>query len=96
MTGGNAGIGRAIVLLFLEHGAKVAAFDIRASEHSTSVDEPLLHIECDVSSEKSVDTAITQVTAEWGQIDILVNCAGVMDNFGTFIRAPLQQFLDFY
>jgi len=75
-------------LLFLEHGAKVAAFDIRASDHSTSTESTLLHVECDVSSEKAVDTAVTQVTAEWGQVDILVNCAGVMDNFARIGDVP--------
>ena len=41
-----------------------------------------LDIKCDVSSEDSVETAVKAVVEKFNTIDILVNCAGVMDGFG--------------
>ena len=41
-------------------------------------------MKCDVTSEDSVDQAIKKVMEGWGTIDVLVNCAGAVDNFGQY------------
>ncbi|KIW82579.1 hypothetical protein Z517_05606 [Fonsecaea pedrosoi CBS 271.37] len=79
LTGASNGIGAATAQLFLEHGAKVAALDI--ADTAASPDAQQLNIKCDVSSEDSVNAAIKQVLDKWSTIDVLVNVAGVMDQF---------------
>ncbi|ETI21923.1 hypothetical protein G647_05993 [Cladophialophora carrionii CBS 160.54] len=79
VTGTSNGIGAATAQLFLSHGAKVAALDVVDASDSSSPD--LLNIKCDVSSEESVNAAITQVLNKWPTIDIVCNVAGVMDQF---------------
>lgn len=79
MTGGNSGIGLATVQTFLALGAQVASLDI-----STALPDQdnLLSLTCDVTSETSVNDAIKAVADKFNHVDILVNCAGVMDAFG--------------
>ncbi|KAH0843224.1 hypothetical protein AYO21_03517 [Fonsecaea monophora] len=79
LTGASNGIGAATAQLFLDHGAKVAALDI--ADAAASSDAQQLKIKCDVSSEDSVNAAIKQVLDKWSTIDVLVNVAGIMDQF---------------
>ena len=85
VTGGTAGIGKAIALKFAQHGAKVAIFGTNA-EPGVQVLQELNQIasEChpqfvqvDVSKQTEVDAAIKKVFESYSHIDILVNNAGV-------------------
>jgi|KBSSwiStaDraftv2_1062776.scaffolds.fasta_scaffold01684_12 NAD(P)-dependent dehydrogenase (short-subunit alcohol dehydrogenase family) len=85
LTGGGAGIGRAIALTLAGHGAKVAILD-RIPERIDAVisevealDASALGIAVDVADEQAVEAAITQVAGTWGKLDVLVNCAGIYD-----------------
>ena len=78
VTGGRGGIGRAIVQRFLKEGAKVYAADL--SEHgslATHDDDGSVFLKMDVSSESDVVAAMSSVMAQSGQLDILVNAAGI-------------------
>lgn len=87
VTGGTAGIGKAIALLFARQGADVAIFgtnEQRAQEvleelrHSrVSEEQEFRSVLADLSQTKDVHTAIEGLLSCWGQIDILVNNAGV-------------------
>jgi NAD(P)-dependent dehydrogenase (short-subunit alcohol dehydrogenase family) len=55
--------------------------DISAAAAAENASELL--VKCDVSSEADVSDAVGKVLQHWGSLDILVNCAGVMDIFGT-------------
>ena len=68
VTGGNSGIGAAIVSAFREQGARVHILDLADTEEVHS---------CDVSDQEAVKKAVASVLAAEGQIDILVNNAGV-------------------
>jgi NAD(P)-dependent dehydrogenase (short-subunit alcohol dehydrogenase family) len=72
VTGGARGIGAASVALLSERGAKVAAFDLDASD----VPAHVLGISGDVSDSSSVDGAIERVETDLGPLDALVCCAG--------------------
>jgi D-threitol dehydrogenase (NAD+) len=81
VTGGASGIGAAIVDTFVAKGARVAVVDLdgdaaakKAAEHGTLASG----YACDVTDPSAVDAAVDAVLAEYGRIDILVNCAGVV------------------
>ena len=80
VTGGASGIGLAIAELFASSGARVVILD-RAEEAAASAAEQIgrgaLAFGCDVTSSASVRTAVQALVAATGQIDILVNSAGV-------------------
>ncbi len=80
VTGGASGIGAAIVDTFVAKGARVAVVDLdgdaaakKAAEHGGLA----AGYGCDVTDPSAVDAAVDAVLAEYGHIDILVNCAGV-------------------
>jgi NAD(P)-dependent dehydrogenase (short-subunit alcohol dehydrogenase family) len=81
VTGGDSGIGRAVAILFAQHGAKVAiAYLNETSDAETTkamVDEytECLLIPGDLGSEKHCAAVVERVVTEYGRIDILVNNA---------------------
>jgi NAD(P)-dependent dehydrogenase (short-subunit alcohol dehydrogenase family) len=82
ITGGNAGIGRAIAEGFAEHGARLVLFDRDQSVagragHLQKDGYRTLGVVGDVSHAPDVKQAVAAATAEFGRIDILVNNAGV-------------------
>eukprot|EP00130_Batrachochytrium_dendrobatidis_P008496 XP_006683371.1 hypothetical protein BATDEDRAFT_15094 [Batrachochytrium dendrobatidis JAM81] len=80
VTGGASGIGRAISELFIEKGAKVAVLDLKDDvlDAAKEIDvENAIGIQCDVTNDESMDNAINAVKEQFGQVDILVNCAGI-------------------
>jgi len=83
VTGGGAGIGRAIALAMAQEGADVAIWDVNgalAEESAAAVRETgreSLAMKVDVSQSSEVNAAVQKVAKEWGRIDILVNNAGI-------------------
>lgn len=84
ITGGNSGIGRAIVELFAAHGAKIGIGQFQREAQAAEVVAALKAkganasaTECDVSSETSVARAKAWCADHLGPVDILVNCAGI-------------------
>lgn len=71
VTGANGGIGRAICNLLLEHGAKVIGL---LHVNQEGLNEKVNYIRVDVTDATSCKAAIEGIT---GDIDILVNCAGI-------------------
>jgi len=78
VTGGSAGIGKAIATEFIDQGASVVIAN-RSEETGQAVAEELgcSFIQCDVSSYESVESLVDQTVAEYGGLDILVNNAGI-------------------
>ncbi len=87
VTGGTAGIGRAIACLYASQGAHVAIFgtsEERAKQTVAELEElrvdpaqKFLYILVDVSKTAQVDEAIQTVLAAFGKVDVLVNNAGI-------------------
>lgn len=83
VTGGAAGIGRAIVEAFVREGARVAIADrdlaaAKAAVASvTAAGGAALAVEADVADAKAVQRMADTVFAECGRIDILINNAGI-------------------
>lgn len=72
VTGGASGIGLATAKMLASGGANVVALDL-----VPTVDAPLVGIRCDVSDDESVKDAIDAVVERVGQLDILINNAGI-------------------
>jgi NAD(P)-dependent dehydrogenase (short-subunit alcohol dehydrogenase family) len=86
VTGGSRGIGRAIVELFLEHGASVAFCGRdeevgRAAEAELDASERVAFRAADVSSEADVAALVDLCVERFGPPSILVNNAGVNANY---------------
>lgn len=78
VTGARGGIGRAITHRFLQEGATVYAADLtEGGSLDGDTTDAGLYVPLDVTSETSVKTALAQVKDGPGQLDILVNAAGI-------------------
>lgn len=66
VTGGASGIGAATVAALRSRGATAVSLDRVGGE-----------IDCDVTDDSAVASAVEQVVAQYGRLDILVNNAGI-------------------
>jgi pyridoxal 4-dehydrogenase len=80
VTGAAQGIGRAIAEKLDAEGATVAVADVNAegAEEAAAGLERGQAIECDVSSEESVNAMVSAVLEEQGKVDALVNNAAIV------------------
>jgi len=81
ITGGSDGIGKALVEMFLQQGAKVATCG-RSNDKLYELEkshpgEPIITYSIDVSSETDCSYFIEQVIKMFGAIDVLINNAGI-------------------
>lgn len=83
ITGGARGIGRATVEKFLIEGARIVFLDVDQATGEATTNElaeapyPPRFIRCDVTSEAEVAAAISETAHAFGQLDVLVNNAGI-------------------
>ncbi|MBO1737559.1 SDR family NAD(P)-dependent oxidoreductase [Leifsonia sp. TF02-11] len=73
VTGGASGLGRAIADELASRGARVYALDLDAA----AVAAPHVGIRCDIGDDASVRSAIQQVAADAGRLDIVIANAGI-------------------
>ena len=84
VTGGAAGIGKAIALALAGEGADVAVADIQDAKAQAVAEEiegkgrRALAIHCDVGDSAQVDAMVDAVVGAWGGLHILVNNAAVI------------------
>lgn len=83
VTGGSAGIGKAIIKELLERGATDIAIFGRRKEPLENLKKEFptanfLLLQGDVSKPEDLDSIIGQINQEWGELDILINNAGVV------------------
>jgi NAD(P)-dependent dehydrogenase (short-subunit alcohol dehydrogenase family) len=80
VTGGASGLGEACVRRFNSEGAKAAVLDLDGDKGRRLVAElgsRVIYLEADVASESSVQAAVDRTIAEFGDIHVVINCAGV-------------------
>lgn len=85
ITGGTAGIGKAIALKFAKEGARIAILGTNEergrqalAEIREAVPEVKAHyFQTDVSDKLAVESSVNQILEKFGQADILVNNAGI-------------------
>jgi len=82
VTGAGNGIGKATALRLAKEEAKVAALDLshekveQTAEAIKASDGTALALAADVTKIAEVQKSVATVLAEFGKIDILINCAG--------------------
>lgn len=83
VIGGTSGIGRCLALGLAEAGANVVPTGRRPDCVSAVADEikklnrRSLKIPCDVTDRSSIEALFEKTIAEFGQVDILINSAGI-------------------
>ncbi len=99
ITGATSGFGRACAMMFAQHGAKVIATGRRQdrltelSSHSHNI-----HTVClDVRDKAAVEQAVAALPAEYVEVDILINNAGLalgLSSFEKQLPEDNQQMVD--
>lgn len=77
VTGAAQGIGRSVLQALAAQGVQVAAFDLDGAglKQAAEAGAALTH-QLDLSDRQAVRSAVQEVAAQLGGVDILVNCAG--------------------
>jgi NAD(P)-dependent dehydrogenase (short-subunit alcohol dehydrogenase family) len=82
ITGAGSGIGKSTALLFAREGAKVIVNDV--AEHGAETVAAIrrqggeaIFVRADVTRASEVEDMVQQVLAQYGQIDVLFNNAGI-------------------
>lgn len=99
ITGSSRGIGYAVAEKFLDNGAKVAVLGSREESANKALanlsekydQENFKGYWPKLTDEESVKEFVEKVIADFGKVDILVNCAGVSDNIPS-LDADLAHF----
>jgi 3-oxoacyl-[acyl-carrier protein] reductase len=88
VSGGASGIGRQIALDFASNGAAVAIIDLNDDLGKKTLEEiksagngKALFIKASVADQEAVDAGVAEAFKEFGDIDFLINCAGVLRDF---------------
>ena len=80
VTGGSSGLGEATVRKILERGGNVSILDTqedKAKVLSEEFGEACTFFYTDVTSEQSINEALTSAISKYQFINLLVNCAGI-------------------
>ncbi len=97
VTGGGGGLGTAISLALAQAGADIVVTDFRPEDGESTAAEVVtlgrkaVFIATDVTKSEEVNSMIARAISQWGGVDILVNCAGVI-RWET--RKPLWEITD--
>jgi NAD(P)-dependent dehydrogenase (short-subunit alcohol dehydrogenase family) len=80
VTGGVKGIGRATVEILLDAGGKVSVLDVDNAgfDMEKTLGENVKFYECNIGKSDAVKAAIESAINHFGNIDVLVNVAGIL------------------
>ena len=84
VTGGGRGIGAATAIRLAAEGATVVTSDVdlepaeAVAAQIRSQGRPALAVACDVTDRAAVEALVTRAVSDYGGLDILVTCAGVL------------------
>jgi 3-oxoacyl-[acyl-carrier protein] reductase len=84
ITGGARGIGKAIAATFADRGARIALMDLVPADLEAARGElaargvEVRAYPANVAKEEQVTTALDQLLADFGRLDVLINNAGII------------------
>lgn len=87
VTGASSGIGEKICSILQTKGCNIIAVARRVPKFEG---ENILCLSVDVTNPQDVDNAIQKGIAKFGNIDVLVNAAGI-SSYGTFEEEPIEE-----
>jgi len=96
ITGAASGIGAATAKTYVDHGARVVLGDIQdeAGQGMAAMLGGAGHAifrHCNVTEEADVEALVETAIAEFGQIDIIFNCAGIVGALGPMSTTPAEE-----
>ena len=92
ITGAGSGLGAAVARMAVGAGARVALLDVNAAAGQALADElgaAALFIRADVTSASEGAAAVAATLQKFGQIDVAVNCAGILGPCKTLSRGEV-------
>ena len=96
VTGGSRGLGRGMVELFVEEGARVVIADVledAGRELAAELGDAVRFRRTDVSSRDDVQGLVDFAVSEFGGLHAICNNAGLSDNaFGSLLEADFEAF----
>src|SRR5882757_9913753 len=84
ISGAASGMGEGIARLFAREAAAVALVDVQAAKGAAVAEQiraeggRAIFIECDIAKEAAVRASIERTEKEFGGLQIIVNCAGIV------------------
>lgn len=97
ITGGARGLGRACALRIAEEGRDIVIADLLDQGHNVvkeieALGQRALYIPTDVTDEAAVQSLVEKTVTEFGRLDILVCCAGILGKEAPFLEQSVTQF----
>ncbi len=98
VTGGNAGIGRAIALAFAKEGAQVVVAARRQEEGDETVKQikanggDAIFVRTDVAKETDVKAMVKKAVDTFGRLDFAINNAGVLQEVQPLVEQSEETF----
>ncbi len=98
VTGGASGMGRATVMRFLSHGARVLVADLNEANGGETMavaktnghGDNIAFIRCDVAKEADVAATVALAESRFGRLDIAYLNAGVGGAFGPIAETSVE------
>ena len=95
VTGGASGLGEATVRLFVAEGARVLIADVqdeRGQRLASEIGEATLYQHTDVRRESDIAAAVDRAVSAFGQLDCMVNNAGIVGAIGPIDEIPAEEY----
>ncbi len=91
ITGGASGIGAGTTRRFVEEGARVVIADLQEDAGdalAAELGDAVRSVRCDVTEEVDLAAAVDHAVAEFGQLDVMFNNAGIVGVVGRIAETP--------
>jgi NAD(P)-dependent dehydrogenase (short-subunit alcohol dehydrogenase family) len=92
ITGGNSGIGRALVEFYCEKKSLVYSLDLHHRDQNEEIDSQIRKITCDVTDERAMNVAITEISAHVPYISTLFINAGIVPPWSDTANLDIELF----
>jgi NAD(P)-dependent dehydrogenase (short-subunit alcohol dehydrogenase family) len=96
-TGSQIGFGKGIALTLAKEGCHIVSVDVdldgakKTAAEVQALGRKALAFKVDITKRAEIDAAVQKILAEFGRIDILVNCAGRASGIRPFVNSTEEQ-----